>query len=285
MTQSAPKFDALKPGEYSQYLYKASATVPLLNDLQSVDDEALTRYHEDGYLAIANAFTPEEVDEMKNALHDLVMGKYPDFEHLEFEWHAKDKLSQLSHEQRQDVVRKLMYFCNIEPRLHAIAFAPKVILTAEKILHASVNMFQDMALFKSPLIGREKPWHQDHAYFNLLEGTPVVGFWIALDEATLENGCMHFLKGGHKQGIVPHFQRRDWQICDTEMEHKDCVAAPLPPGGCLIFNGLTPHGTPHNTSPLRRRALQFHYCPSNAQRISTEERMQLFGSEGRDVSC
>jgi ectoine hydroxylase-related dioxygenase (phytanoyl-CoA dioxygenase family) len=63
----------------------------------------------------------------------------------------------------------------------------------------------------------ETPWHQDHAYFNLPEGTPVVGVWIALDDATPENGCMHFIPGGHREGPIAHFNRRDWQICDEEI--------------------------------------------------------------------
>src|SRR5262249_652002 len=135
------------------------------------------------------------------------------------------------------------------------------------------------------LVGREKPWHQDMAYFSLPPGTPVVGVWIALDEATVENGCMHVLAGGHRSGPRPHFQRRDWQICDTEMQDMKAVAVPLPPGGCLFFDGLLPHGTPHNHSPLRRRALQFHYQPANTPTLSREERLALFGGEERGLSC
>ena len=56
-----------------------------------------------------------------------------------------------------------------------------------------------MALLKPPR-GREKPWHQDHAYFNLPLDTPIVGVWIALDEATPENGCMHVIPGSHREG-------------------------------------------------------------------------------------
>jgi len=145
-------------------------------------------------------------------------------------------------------------------------------------------MFQDMALLKPPRIGREKPWHQDHAYFDYPLDTPIVGVWIALDEATVENGCMQLLPGRHREPLT-HFQRRDWQLCDTAVLGTESVAAPLPSGGLLLFDGKLPHGTPHNTSPRRRRALQYHYRPEDAQNCPTEVRLEAFGSEGKDVTC
>ena len=82
-----------------------------------------------------------------------------------------------------------------------------------------------------------------------------------------------------------HFQRRDWQICDNVILGTRSVAAPLPPGGMLFFDGLLPHGTPHNASANRRRALQFHYAPAGITKTTAEERMKHFGSEGKNVSC
>lgn len=244
----------------------------------------LDRYKTEGVIAIEQAFNPSEIENMLSGLTNLVMGRYPEFDQLEYESEAKDKINSLTSEDRQDYVRKLMYFCSAEKKLAEIAYSDRVLNLARNILGAEPDMFQDMALFKPPNIGREKPWHQDHAYFNLPEGTPVVGFWIALDDATLENGCMHFILGAHQNGPVAHFNRRDWQICDTEVIGRRCIAGPVKSGGCLVFNGLVPHGTPQNMSPTRRRALQFHYCPAGIRRISTEERIKLFGEEGRDVS-
>ena len=94
------------------------------------------------------------------------------------------------------------------------------------------------------------------------------------------------MPGQHKKGPRIHFQRRDWQICDTEMLGQRSVSAPLKPGGLLLFSGLLPHGTPHNSSGKRRRALQYHYAPSDAKPLEDqEERLRHFGSEGKDVSC
>ena len=154
-----------------------------------------------------------------------------------------------------------------------------------RIIGEEPMLFQDMALLKPPRVGREKPWHQDHAYFDLELRTRVVGVWIALDPATTGNGCMLVKPGSHLQGPVVHFKRRDWQICDTDVDPLGTLAVPLEPGGCLFFSSFMQHGTAPNTSDQRRRAVQFHYRPAGAELTSLEQRMAVFGSEGKDVTC
>ncbi|MFF2847565.1 phytanoyl-CoA dioxygenase family protein [Streptomyces sp. NPDC058001] len=160
-----------------------------------------------------------------------------------------------------DGVSKLQSFCAHEPRLAELARHPAILATVARFLDAEPVLLQDMALLKPPGGGREKPWHQDKAFFDIPLGTPVVGVWIALDEATIGNGCMHLLPGTHAEGPVVHFARRDFQICDTQVQtHRD-TAVPLPPGGALFFDGLLHHGTPPNLTSTRRRAVQLHYVP------------------------
>ncbi|NJM40053.1 MAG: hypothetical protein HC853_04425 [Anaerolineae bacterium] len=59
----------------------------------------------------------------------------------------------------------------------------------------------------------------------------------------------------------------------------------LKPGGLLLFDGLLVHGTPHNNSDQRRRALQFHYHRQQFPKVSNDERMAVFGEGGKDVTC
>ncbi len=267
-------------------LYDHDAIADKIDGLDGITDEHIELYREQGYLAVENAFTPEEIEAGLAGLIHLIMGGNPDFQGIMFEAKAREILSTLGPEERQDAVRKLMYFVDFDERLKALSHHPKLIRVIERIMGERAGLFQDMALLKPPRLGREKPWHQDHAYFDFPLDTKVVGVWIALDEATLDNGCMRVLAGRHKEGPVVHFKRRDWQICDTDIEGKTgVVAVPLKPGGLLLFDGLLPHGTPHNNSPSRRRALQFHYRNESSRKWSQEERLAIFGSEGKDVEC
>jgi ectoine hydroxylase-related dioxygenase (phytanoyl-CoA dioxygenase family) len=214
----------------------------------------------------------------------LIGGGNPEFKSIQFEAKAAPDLDALSIDQKQDAVRKLMWFTAFDPRLNALARHPKLLALVARLLDAAPRMFQDMALLKPPRIGREKPWHQDKAYFNIDTRERVVGVWIALDAATTENGCMHLMPQIPREPMI-HHQRRDWQICDTDILGKDCVATPLQPGGVLLFDGLLVHGTPHNTSDARRRAVQFHYRADAFGDTSAEARMAVYGSEGKDVQC
>ena len=83
----------------------------------------------------------------------------------------------------------------------------------------------------------------------------------------------------------PHFSRRDWQICDSEVEGRACVAVPLAPGGALLFSTLLPHGTPTNTSATQRLAVQFHFVGRGAPRTDDAARLAVYGGEGRGVQC
>jgi phytanoyl-CoA hydroxylase len=277
--------DSPETSGHAPELYAPVAVAEAIDGLDSFDDLALERYRRDGFLAIENAFTTDEVREALAGMDDLVMGRREGFTGIEFESAAKELLPTLPLEKRLDAVRKFWAFVAYEPRLDAMARAPRLVRVLERILGEPPSMFQDMALLKPPQIGREKPWHQDQAYFDYPLGTRVVGVWIALDAATVENGCMRVLAGGHHEGPRLHFVRRDWQICDTEMNGVKPVAVPLQPGGLLLFDGLLPHGTPTNFSPTRRRAVQFHYANESARKTTKEDRMAIFGSEGKNVSC
>jgi phytanoyl-CoA hydroxylase len=283
--KAAVVFDASTDTGHAPELYTVTGLAEPLDSLDAFDAGALARYREDGYVAVENAFTAAEVRAALAGLDDLVMGKREGFTGIQFESGARDLLPTLPLESRLDAVRKFWDFTAYEPRLDAMARHPKLLRVLEIILGESPRMFQDMALVKPPKIGREKPWHQDHAYFDYPLGTRIAGVWVALDEATVENGCMRVLAGGHRDGPRIHFQRRDWQICDQEMAGVRPTAVPLRPGGLLLFDALLPHGTPANFSSERRRAVQFHYHNESAQKTKKEDRMALFGSEGRNVSC
>jgi phytanoyl-CoA hydroxylase len=252
--------------------------------LDALTDSHIAQYHAQGYLVVHDAFTPGEVRDAIAGLVHLIGGGNPAFRGIQFEATALDNLDTLTAEQRQDAVRKLMWFSEFDARLDAMAHHPKLMAVVERLLRAAPILFQDQALLKPPRLGREKPWHQDKAYFNLDKREPVVGVWVALDEATLDNGCMHLLPELGREPII-HFQRRDWQVCDTLVMGKRCIAAPLKPGGLLLFDGLLVHGTPHNNSNQRRRAVQFHYHREQFPKVSNDERMAVFGEGGKDVTC
>lgn len=269
--------------DHAPELYAVDAIADRLQSLDEITDEHREFYNDAGFLAVENVFTPKEVQAARDAIDDLIMGKNCEFHGVQFEAYAREKLETMGIEERSDAVRKLMSFCKYDERLHAMAYKPSMMAFITSVVGDNTAMLQEMALLKPPQ-GREKPWHQDKAYFNVPVDTRVMGVWIALDEALPENGCMHLMPGSHRDGPVPHFQRRDWQICDSDILGKRCVVTPLKPGGVLFFDGLLHHGTPTNNSSLRRRALQFHYYDGAVERVE-DNRLNVFGADGKGAEC
>jgi phytanoyl-CoA hydroxylase len=279
------RFDEFAAVSYDGGLYAQHGLAATFEAGDALTEEQVGAYEEQGFLALEHLLAPDEVQSSLAGLLDLIDGRYPGFRHIQFEAGARAVLGGMAAEEKQDLVRKIFSFAAYEPRLKAIAEHPRLVDAARRLLGEEPLLFEDKALIKPPRIGREKPWHQDHAYWNLPLGTRAVTAWIALDAATVENGCLFVIPGSHREGPVVHFRRRDWQICDTHVPTSRVVAAPLAPGGCLFFDSLLQHGTPANSSPQRRRALQFVYVPASAARISQEQRLAVFGGEGKGVTC
>lgn len=283
---SAPVFDPDSGGgDEIMYLYDAVTTVGGVRGFAGVGEAEIAQFRDLGYLVIEDAYTQQEVDDAQQAIIELIDGQREGFRGVQFETAARELLPTLSAEAKQDYVRKLSSFVDYDARLKVLAEHPQLLAVLERMMGDSPELYQDIALLKPPLVGREKPWHQDNAFFNLPPQTTVIGVWIALDEAFIENGCMHIIPGTQSKGPVIHWKRRDWQICDTNVQTAQVVAVPLRPGSLLFFHGLLHHGTPPSRSPKRRRAVQYHYKPASVGKISGEEHRAIFGAEGKDVEC
>ena len=270
--------------EHSTDLYRPAKIARGVDGFDAVTDNEIRQYNEQGFMIVHGLFSEREVEDSMNGLLHLIAGGNPDFQNVSFEARSRERLDELTPDQRQDAVRKLMRFCDFDERLKAMSEHPKLQNLLHRILNSNPRTYQEMALVKPPRIGREKPWHQDHAYFKIPTDEKCIGVWIALDEATIENGCMHIMP--HRYGSpILHFQRRDWQICDTQTLPEHCLAVPLKPGDCLFFSSLLPHGTPTNRSEKRRRALQFHYVREDLKQMDEVEHKQLFGGEFVGQEC
>jgi phytanoyl-CoA hydroxylase len=279
------QFDQEQGGTYEAGLYDPMAVAPIIDVAEALRPAARDHYRQHGWLAVDSLLSPRDLYDAKHAIDDLILGRVPGFAGISYEKAYNDQLDRMDAAQRYDAVRKIYEFVPHEERLRAIALGDAINSICSNLLACDVRLFQDMALLKPPHGGREKPWHQDHAFFNYPLGTRIVGVWIAVDEATIANGCMQVLDGGHLSGPKLHFRRRDWQICDTDMIGQRSVAFPLKPGQGMFFDGLLPHGTPSNNSSERRRALQFHYVDVDARSADEQKRLDIFGGEGAGATC
>ena len=127
-----------------------------------------------------------------------------------------------------------------------------------------VDCFLSQFIFKNPGAWGQ-PWHQDSHYFPFTPARPIVGLWLAVTEATLENGCLHVLPGSQVESVKQHIaDRREGanngyvEIVDHDMS--DSEACLLQPGDLLVFDSHLMHCSTDNVSDSLRAAMVWHFA-------------------------
>lgn len=124
---------------------------------------------------------------------------------------------------------------------------------------------QSMYIFKQPSIGGEVNCHQDSTFL-YTNPMSVIGLWFAIEDATLENGCLWGVPKGHSTGLLKRFERNAVGSIETKMvtlkEHQwqaeELVALPVPKGSLVLLNGEFPHLSYANRSTQSRHAYAVH---------------------------
>jgi phytanoyl-CoA hydroxylase len=135
---------------------------------------------------------------------------------------------------------------DLDPVFEAFSRTPELAETVRRIGLADPVVLQSMYIFKPPNIGGEVVCHQDSTYI-YTEPESCIGFWFALEDATLENGCMQFIPGGHKLPLKKrNYRNSDGNLVtdtldDTPWPESRKVAAEASAGTLVIFDGRMPH--------------------------------------------
>ncbi len=123
-------------------------------------------------------------------------------------------------------------------------------------------LIQSMYIFKQPRIGGEVTCHQDSTFLHT-EPDSVIGLWFALEEATVKNGCLWAIPGGHKQGLKSRFVRNGsathFEIYDSSpWPLEKLVPLEAAKGTLIVLHGRLPHLSYPNLSPKSRHAYTLH---------------------------
>jgi phytanoyl-CoA hydroxylase len=124
----------------------------------------------------------------------------------------------------------------------------------EAILGPNVEFLSDKVVFKDTERHVASPWHQDWPYW---EGTHKISVWVALDDATPENGCLKLLPGSHLGSVIHDGDRSDGsgfghRIRPETVEESAAISAPVEAGGAVFFHDLTMHASHPNTERRER---------------------------------
>ena len=157
---------------------------------------------------------------------------------------------------------------DLDPVFDAFSRTPELAEIARRIGVADPAVIQSMYIFKPPHIGGEVVCHQDSTYI-YTEPESCVGFWFALEDATVENGCLQFIPGAHKLPLKKRSERTaDGNVVvttldDTPWPEEQRHVAEAAAGTLVVFDGRTPHMSAANVSGKSRHAYTLHVIDRN----------------------
>ncbi|QSQ20752.1 phytanoyl-CoA dioxygenase family protein [Pyxidicoccus parkwayensis] len=158
---------------------------------------------------------------------------------------------------------------DLDPRFDRFSRTPALASLASELGMQKPLLLQSMYIFKQPHIGGEVNSHQDSTFL-YTEPTTCLGFWFALEDATLENGCLWALPGGHRLGLKKRFVRAEgggtaFRVLDaTPVPEDGMLPLEVEKGTLVVLHGLLPHRSGPNTSPKSRHAYSLHLIDGTA---------------------
>ncbi|MBI4581449.1 MAG: phytanoyl-CoA dioxygenase family protein [Planctomycetes bacterium] len=232
----------------------------------SADEDFVGHFDEHGFAAIRGLLSTEEVEEYRRLYARFLSGA------IEVGPHRSDLASHCDpHKVGVENVTQIMWPSHHVPELHERVLHRRCLALARRLLGPDVAFDFDMLIDKAPETNTSTPWHQDAAYWPDLPDKRAASFWVALDPATRENGCMWFVPGSHGQPMRPHRSAGPgggFFTCDAS--EAEAVAIELDPGGCTIHHGHMLHYTRGNSTGTRRRAFILNYRPQAMIEIERE---------------
>jgi phytanoyl-CoA hydroxylase len=178
-----------------------------------------------------------------------------------FEEEAFDAEGRLRQDKRLSINKIGHAQHDLDPVFARFSRLPQLAALAGSLGLAQPLLLQSMYIFKQPRIGGEVGWHQD-ATFLYTEPLSVVGLWFALEDATLENGCLWALPGGHRGPLRERWRRTGGTLAMERLDEtpwpEEGIPLEVPKGSLVVLHGKLPHGSGPNRSSVSRHAYTLH---------------------------
>lgn len=230
-------------------------------------DAQIAQFQEQGFLNYGPILTDDETATLHAALERVLRGDGDK---------APESNRNISAGQGEgNVVTQVVNIWEAAPEFADHLYNDRIVPLVAQLMGAdTVRVWHDQVQVKPPQIGGPTIWHQDHPYWPIIQPADLVSAWVALEDATVENGCMWMVPGSHLWGPYPGkdgggtigSRKDDW---GPDYDHTrlpegatvNAVPVPVPAGGVVFHHCRTWHGAPPNRSDHNRPAIAVHYMP------------------------
>ena len=237
----------------------------------TVTTEQKTFFEDNGYLPYSRVLSDEELEALRRRSEDIVYGRMnhlpPEYIQLEVAFREEED----SRTDPLDQVRKMTHLCYYDDLFESVARKSEIVDVIEELLGPNIKLYCDQLMMKPSYNGTVTEWHQDAVAWPQFAPQNHVSCWVALDDATVDNGCMTVIPGSHRWGPI------DRSKCSLFLGNS-LLAEPVPielkAGSCMFHHALNFHRTGANPTANRRRGLALHYMHSETMYLGYEDEEQ-----------
>jgi hypothetical protein len=216
-------------------------------------DEQIALFQEYGYLSGLRILTEEQVERLRAELKELMDPAHPRHD-LFYEFHTNESTDPAL------VLFHALGAWRIAPGFHDLLWHPAFTVPASQLLDGPVRFWHDQLFCKPAHHGGVVAWHQDYSYWTRTQPLAHLSCWIGLDDATRDNGCLHYVPGSHRwpdlpvTGLAGEMDAIQTVLSAEQKRQFKPVAIELERGECAFHHPRMIHGSFANLTDRPRRA-------------------------------
>ncbi len=220
-----------------------------------LSDEQVSFFNENGFLAGVKMLDVAQINFLRDELSEIADANHPAHE-LYYEFHSNESTDPST------ILFHALGAWRIGPGFHDVLWNPRFLVAASQLLgNVPVRFWHDQLFWKPAKKGGVVAWHQDYSYWTRTKPVAHLTCWCALDDATKENGCLQYVAGSHRWGLLPKpvlagdIQGiKDFLNDEQKKQFDDPRFAEVKAGEAIFHHSLTLHGSGENKSDKPRRA-------------------------------
>ena len=219
-----------------------------------LNNDQVEFFHENGYLGPVKMIEEKQLLQLKNELAGLMDPQHPGHE-LFYEFHSNESADP------KTILFHALGAWRIAPAFHDVLWNPRFLMAAHQLLgNKPVRFWHDQLFSKPPKKGGVVAWHQDYSYWTRTVPLAHITCWCGLDDSTAENGCLQYVPGSHRWGLLdkPELAGDLMGIKDYLTPKQQEQFHPIPvetkAGEAIFHHPLALHGSGENKSEKPRRA-------------------------------
>ena len=230
-------------------------------------------FHEQGYLAPVRMLDDEQVDFLREELASLMDPTHPGHA-LFHEFHSNESTNP------DTVLFHALGAWRISLGFHDLLWNPAFVTPASQLLGGKVRFWHDQLFCKPPRHGGVVAWHQDYSYWTRTTPMAHLTCWIALDDATVENGCLQYVPGSHRWSLLPitglagGMDAIQHELTENQRRQFTPVAIEIRKGEASFHHPLMVHGSSENRSSRPRRGTVINVVRDGVRSATDEPLLQ-----------